>query len=862
MKLKLPKNLIILFSAFLLVFQPISTVFASTQTSSLESGIVNNTTEKYMFLDPDTNEVLSSIQLEEKVIVSHQVELLDPESDNLLVEIPAGESISIIDETEEYFIVKYADQLGEEFEGRLSKENFSGFDNSEGIPAESITDENSIDEDDNAVSGEESVNAEEGKTSDTSEESNDDVTEESVEADKPEDIPEKAADLQKSAKQQITARTSLTVQSQKTYYGVALSNPTKVYKGPSTTSGEWRTYEKGSILKYRSYSSDWYQATVKIDGKWQTGYIRSADVENATDNKETLQGIGTKNPTRVYSSASTSSSTLKSYPQGSILKYKTFTTDWYQATVYVNGKPKTGYIHRSHVENAVKNQETLQGIGKNNPTRVYSRASTSSTSLKSYAQGTVLKYRTFSKDWYQATVYINGKRQTGYIHKNNVENAVKNPETLQGIGINSPTHVYSRASTSSKALKSYAQGSILKYKTFSNNWYQATVYINGKRQTGYIHKSHVDNLVSKQETLNGIAVKNKTNVYTKPSANSKVLKGYNKGSILKYRTFSSNWYEATVYIDGKRYTGYIYAKDVASVLQTNTRYNISLEQALGLQMKVNPQTDLGIGYVSKTYIKNGIVNVDADSSLNVRSSPGGTVIGSLSRGTAVKILGETNGWYMIEYGYKSWHTALPEQVRFYLDPKNFANNSVQKLQFLDLSKPSGISLTALNNYLKGKGILEGKGSVFLKAEKDYNVNAIYLVSHALLETGHGKSRLANGITHRGTKVYNMFGISAYDNCAEDCGAEYAYRQGWTTPEKAILGGAEWIRNNYVHSSSYKQNTVYKMRWNPNYMANYGYAAHQYASDIGWAYKQASTMYELYQQIDSYVLSLDIPVYNN
>ena len=52
------------------------------------------------------------------------------------------------------------------------------------------------------------------------------------------------------------------------------------------------------------------------------------------------------------------------------------------------------------------------------------------------------------------------------------------------------------------------------------------------------------------------------------------------------------------------------------------------------------------------------------------------------------------------------------------------------------------------------------------------------------------------------------------------GIKYAQQAGWNTPEKAILGGAQFIANNYIKSG---QNTLYKMRFNPQ---NPG--VHQYA----------------------------------
>src|SRR5690606_29084543 len=124
------------------------------------------------------------------------------------------------------------------------------------------------------------------------------------------------------------------------------------------------------------------------------------------------------------SSTSTDSDVLKSYPEGKILLYYTYSSDWYQTGVYINGVKVTGYIHKSHVDNVVSEQEKLSGVALKSPTAVYSRASTNSNALKTYAQGTVLLYNTFSSDWYQTGVYINGVKRTGYIHKSHVENAV------------------------------------------------------------------------------------------------------------------------------------------------------------------------------------------------------------------------------------------------------------------------------------------------------------------------------------------------------------------------------------------------------------------------------------------------------
>src|SRR5699024_4490677 len=111
----------------------------------------------------------------------------------------------------------------------------------------------------------------------------------------------------------------------------------------------------------------------------------------------------------------------------------------------------------------------------------------------------------YSKDWFQATVIINGERKIGYINKSDVETAITNQQPLQGVSVKSPTHIYTSASKSSRPKKSYTYGSLLKYKTFTKNWYEATVINNSKRETGYIHKSDIGSL---DQTLTGYGQKN------------------------------------------------------------------------------------------------------------------------------------------------------------------------------------------------------------------------------------------------------------------------------------------------------------------------------------------------------------------
>ena len=200
------------------------------------------------------------------------------------------------------------------------------------------------------------------------------------------------------------------------------------------------------------------------------------------------------------------------------------------------------------------------------------------------------------------------------------------------------------------------------------------------------------------------------------------------------------------------------------------------------------------------------------------------------------------------------YPAYREEIEYYISPADLVNG-YEKYQFLDLSESNGVSKDVLDAYLNGKGTLDGMGDVFIEAAKAYGLSEVYLVVHACLESGNGTSQLASGVEYNGEVVYNMFGIGAVDSSPVAGGAEYAYSNGWTSVEDAILGGAEWISKYYINNSDYRQNTLYKMRWNPE-----SPGVHQYATDVAWASKQAETLKNMFAAFPSAAMSFDYPVY--
>ncbi len=316
-----------------------------------------------------------------------------------------------------------------------------------------------------------------------------------------------------------------------------------------------------------------------------------------------------------------------------------------------------------------------------------------------------------------------------------------------------------------------------------------------------------------------------------------------------------------------------------NVIINYTNYSRTLKEIIDIQMNRSPQTDLYGGgwktarredvayYVDPTSFdgtSKDAVRITA-STLNVREFPTtqSTALTTVSRDqvyifrASEKVDGYT--WYKIEANMRSgW-------VRGDYTTLTTRNAPDRMFQFLVLSGSAGTTVKDLGTLLKGRGILDGTEQAFMDGSKQHNVNEVFLVCLALHETGNGRSALAVGWDYPDednlfpdkdyVTVYNMFGIGAYDSNPTYLGARYAYRQRWFTPEEAIVGGAKFAGERYINHPTYKQDTLYKMRWNP---ATPG--THQYATDIGWAVKQVPRIKSLYDQLNTYTLKFDIPKY--
>src|SRR5690625_6507065 len=174
-------------------------------------------------------------------------------------------------------------------------------------------------------------------------------------------------------------------------------------------------------------------------------------------------------------------------------------------------------------------------------------------------------------------------------------------------------------------------------------------------------------------------------------------------------------------------------KDKEKIVKTN--YNVKLSEAVNIQTNLKPFKMNGShGFVAKSRV-NSNLKMKAGST-NVRTMPttvsnrDNNIIKKLQGGTKIKPIAEVGKWYAIEVGGSRKTAALPQQVEQSLDPDNHLTDEVNKFQFLDLRKRTGLTTNEMNRELRTRGILKGEGKAFREASLKHGVNEMYLIVHA------------------------------------------------------------------------------------------------------------------------------------
>lgn len=227
-------------------------------------------------------------------------------------------------------------------------------------------------------------------------------------------------------------------------------------------------------------------------------------------------------------------------------------------------------------------------------------------------------------------------------------------------------------------------------------------------------------------------------------------------------------------------------------------------------------------------------------------------------------------------------------VEYFLDPRNFLNEDgifqFEMLSFNEMFTVEAVESILADSFMAEAEIsyLDSQGNtivtdetyaeVIYRAGYTYDINPCYLASKILNEVGTDGSYSVwgNHATYPG--IYNFYNIGATDGVnAITRGLAWAnggvdgnlktYSRPWTSPEKSIMGGAEFLASSYI---SVGQFTGYLQRFNVNPDALHKVNTHQFMTNLTGAFSQGYTAYTSYvkQGILDNCFIFSIPVFEN
>ncbi|HFF9316116.1 TPA: SH3 domain-containing protein [Clostridium perfringens] len=623
-------------------------------------------------------------------------------------------------------------------------------------------------------------------------------------------------------------------------------------------------------------------AFYKIEYKGSHGYVAKEYVKDVTESNNSNQGtqtpekpstpestektgiVNVSSSLNVRSSASTSSKVI-----GSLSGNTKVTIVGEEGAFYkIEYKGSHGYVAKEYIKDVTESSNSNQGtqtpekpstpentektgiVNVSSSLNVREGASTSSKVIGSLSGNTKVTIVGEEGAFYK----IEYKGSHGYVAKEYVKDVTESNNSNQGtqtpekpstpestektgiVNVSSSLNVREGASTSSKVIGSLSGNTKITIVGEEGAFYK----IEYKGSHGYVAKEYIkdikDEVVTEPEKPSNPENSKKTGVVTaskglnvrkEANTSSQIIGILNSGESVEIIGEENGFYKIT-YKGQEAYA----SKNYINIFDGNSN--------------VNPGLD--IGNASKT---NYGVSLNEYIKLQQRNNPS-------------------------NYSYSEFEK--------YINPAKATN----KLQFLRIDKFRSVNVSGLSSRLSNKGVLTGQGQAFVNAAKAFNIDPIYLVAQCLHETGNGTSKLAKGVTiteiadeskpiyngngqlvgyhmiklSKPVTVYNLFGIGAKDNSsvfpnrALILGTTYAYNRGWTSIENAIKGAAEFVSLNYVHSSRYSQNTLYKMRYNQN-VSNIW---HQYATTPWYASSIADIM-RSYQDLyleNNFIF--DVPVF--
>ena len=233
-------------------------------------------------------------------------------------------------------------------------------------------------------------------------------------------------------------------------------------------------------------------------------------------------------------------------------------------------------------------------------------------------------------------------------------------------------------------------------------------------------------------------------------------------------------------------------------------------------------------------------------------------------------------WYGLD---GSWVAASKEIIMYYMDPRNFLNDTyifMFENQSYDPSyqTESGVKTILADTFMSGSYTCPDTkkkytySQTFMDAAKKSGVSPYHLASRCRNEQGVNGAPQSLGTVKGYENYFNFFDIQAYATStmtAAEMGCKYAkttnptYLLPWTNQYKSIVGGSIFLGTGYITQG---QDTLYLQKFDMVDGGN-GLYYHQYMTCVFGQANEAISLKNAYSQdILNSAMEFKIPVYNN
>lgn len=233
-------------------------------------------------------------------------------------------------------------------------------------------------------------------------------------------------------------------------------------------------------------------------------------------------------------------------------------------------------------------------------------------------------------------------------------------------------------------------------------------------------------------------------------------------------------------------------------------------------------------------------------------------------------------WYGLD---GSWVAASKEIIMYYMDPRNFLNDTYifmfeNQSYNSSYQTESGVKTILADTFMSGSYTCPDTkkkytySQTFMDAAKKSGVSPYHLASRCRNEQGVNGAPQSLGTVKGYENYFNFFDIQAYATptmTAAEMGCKYAkttnptYLLPWTNQYKSIVGGSIFLGTGYITKG---QDTLYLQKFDMVDGGN-GLYYHQYMTCVFGQANEAISLKNAYSQdILNSAMEFKIPVYNN